>query len=74
MIDHQSNGYLAQPYEIEDLARGIVWVIETESRHQNLRQMARLKVIQEFNLHLQATRYAALYAEMVERSGHRSVS
>ncbi len=28
MIEHQKNGYLAQPDKIEDLAQGIAWVLE----------------------------------------------
>ena len=32
LIEHQQNGYLAAPYEIEDLIKGITWVIEDESR------------------------------------------
>jgi glycosyltransferase involved in cell wall biosynthesis len=27
-IEHGENGYLVQPYEIEDLAKGIAWVFE----------------------------------------------
>ncbi|WP_319558025.1 glycosyltransferase family 4 protein [Thiomicrorhabdus sp.] len=30
IVDHKVNGYLARPYESEDLARGISWVLETE--------------------------------------------
>jgi glycosyltransferase involved in cell wall biosynthesis len=68
MIEHQMNGYLAQPYEIQDLAQGIVWVIENESRYKALSNAARTKVVQEFNLQLQARRYAALYRELIEKS------
>jgi glycosyltransferase involved in cell wall biosynthesis len=35
MIEHCSNGYLAKPYETEDLARGIAWVLEDPERHEN---------------------------------------
>ena len=27
LIDHKINGYLAQPYDEEDLANGIKWVL-----------------------------------------------
>ncbi len=68
MIEHQKTGYLTQPYQIQDLAQGIVWVMENESRQQNLSDAARSKVVQEFNLELQARRYAVLYAEMIEQT------
>ena len=36
MIEHQKNGYLALPFEIEDLARGIAWVLEDSDQHCKL--------------------------------------
>ena len=68
MIEHQSNGYLVQPYQVQDLAQGIVWVIEHQSRHQNLSHAARATVVQNFNLQLQARRYASLYEEILGQS------
>nr|WP_228035360.1 glycosyltransferase family 4 protein [Oculatella sp. LEGE 06141] len=66
MIEHQQNGYLAQPYQVEDLARGIAWVLEDETRHQTLRYRAREKTEQEFTLDIQAQRYQSLFAELIE--------
>jgi glycosyltransferase involved in cell wall biosynthesis len=64
MIEHQKNGYLAQPYKIEDLAQGIAWVLENEERHQKLSHRSREKVEQEFTLELQAYRYLSLFKEV----------
>jgi glycosyltransferase involved in cell wall biosynthesis len=64
MIEHQKNGYLAQPYKIEDLAQGIAWVLENEERHQKLSHRSREKVEQEFTLELQAHRYFSLFKEV----------
>jgi len=66
IVDHQQNGYLAQPFEVEDLARGIAWVIEDDSRYQNLRLCAREKAEREFDMTLQAQRHLALYASLVQ--------
>jgi glycosyltransferase involved in cell wall biosynthesis len=66
-IEHQQNGYLAQPYKIEDLARGIAWVLENKERHQDLSQRARKKVEQQFSLEIQASRYLSLFTEILER-------
>ena len=68
MIEHQQNGYLAEPYKIDDLARGIAWVLENESRHQKLSYRAREKVEQEFAPEIPARRYAALFNEILEKS------
>ncbi len=63
MIEHQQNGYLAQPFEVEDLAQGIAWVLDNKERHQKLCALARKKAEQEFNQELQARRYVYLYTE-----------
>lgn len=61
IVEHQQDGYLARPFVIEDLARGIAWVLEDGDRHQKLRARAREKAKQEFTLELQARRYLSLY-------------
>jgi glycosyltransferase involved in cell wall biosynthesis len=66
MIEHQQNGYLAKPYEIDDLAEGIIWTIENKERHQKLVYRAREKAEQEFTLEIQAYRYKSLFAEILE--------
>ncbi len=68
MIEHQQNGYLAQPFESEDLANGIAWILENKERHQQLCARARAKAEQEFTLELQARRYDSLYSELVTRT------
>lgn len=65
MIEHQKNGYLAQPYEIDDLAQGIAWVLENKERHQKLSHRAREKVEQEFTLKIQASRYLSLFTDIL---------
>lgn len=65
MIEHQQNGYLAQPFDIEDFAKGIAWILDNQERHQILSNFARRKVEQEFTLELQAQRYQSLYDEIL---------
>ncbi len=64
LIEHCSNGYLAKPYETEDLATGIAWVLENRDRHQQLCARARQKVEQEFTSDIQARRYLSLFSEL----------
>jgi glycosyltransferase involved in cell wall biosynthesis len=66
MIEHQRNGYLAQPFEIEDLAQGIAWILEDKERHQKICDRAREKVEKEFPLELQARRYTSLYTSLLK--------
>ncbi|MEM7756958.1 MAG: glycosyltransferase family 4 protein [Cyanobacteria bacterium P01_A01_bin.40] len=65
MIEHQQNGYLAQPYETDDLAYGIDWVLQHRERNQKLSTRARKKAEQEFALSVQAHRYQKLYQSIL---------
>ncbi|MBC1220339.1 glycosyltransferase family 4 protein [Nostoc sp. UCD121] len=65
IVDHQQNGYLANPYEVGDFAKGIVWILENEQRLEKLSFYARKKAEQEFTLELQARRYSALFEEIL---------
>ena len=74
MIEHQKNGYLAQPFQIGDLASGIIWVLENIERHQKLSQRALKKTEQEFTLEIQARRYLSIFESVVkefETSKHK---
>ncbi len=66
LIEHQKNGYLAQPFKTEDLAQGIAWVLEKEERHQKLSHRAREKAEQEFALQIQTGRYLSLFKEIMD--------
>lgn len=64
VVDHQQNGYLATPFVIEDLAKGIIWVLEDKERHQRLQDHARDKSLREFANEVQASRYLSLYKDI----------
>ena len=66
IVDHQKNGYLAQPYCAEDLAKGIAWVLQNSDHRQTLIANAREKAVQAFSLHLQAQRYEALFQDLLK--------
>lgn len=65
LIDHKQNGYLAQPYESDDLARGITWVLNNEDEQKRLSIQARQKVEQEFAVGKIVERHIELYQELV---------
>lgn len=64
MIEHINNGYLAQPFDTEDLANGIAWVLNAAS-YQQLCHNARDKVLTHFDSQIVAKRYIALYKEIL---------
>lgn len=66
LIDHRKTGYLAQPFEIEDLARGISWLLEQADAHETLRRNARAKAERDYALDTIARRHLALYREILE--------
>ncbi|MGL5062903.1 MAG: glycosyltransferase family 4 protein [Microcoleus sp.] len=66
IVDDKENGYLAVPYDTEDLARGIAWVLADPQRHQHLCRNARLKVEQNFTLDVQARAYYNLYQKVCQ--------
>lgn len=66
VVDHRQCGYLAQPYDVADLAHGIAWVLEDGARHEKLSERSRSKASGEFSLSVVAQRYLALYGEVLE--------
>jgi len=64
MIEHQKNGYLAQPFDTDDLAKGIEWLLNTPN-YQQLCNNARDKVLTHFDSQVVAKRYIALYKEIL---------
>jgi glycosyltransferase involved in cell wall biosynthesis len=65
LIDNQENGYLARPFDTEDLARGIAWVVAQPDRHSALSRAARTKVEQKFSLSAVSGKYQALFQELL---------
>jgi glycosyltransferase involved in cell wall biosynthesis len=68
MVSHKKNGYLAEPFSVEDLAAGIQWIIEDDARRQELSTEARKKITADFNLEQVANRYITLYKKIIHQS------
>ena len=68
MIEHKVTGYLAQPFDIQDLARGISWVIQHNSPNRSLSDRARAKVENEYAHDKVGLRHALLYEDVLRRS------
>ena len=65
MVDHEVNGYLARAFDEKDLAHGVKWIMEDESRYISLSNAARKKALDEYSLEVQAKRYIDIYEEVM---------
>ena len=63
IIDHQTNGYKARPFDAGDLATGVRWILESD--YPQLCKRAREKVVRTFDSKLIAKRYEELYEELL---------
>jgi glycosyltransferase involved in cell wall biosynthesis len=62
IVDHQQNGYRARPFEAEDIANGIRWIMKSDYR--GLSENARSKITTTFDSTLIAAKYKKLYEEL----------
>ncbi len=60
MIDHLRNGYVAAYQDVDDLARGMHWVL-AETDHNALAQQALIKVATKYSQHAVAVKYIEIY-------------
>ncbi|GAP95866.1 glycosyl transferase, group 1 [Leptolyngbya sp. NIES-2104] len=58
-------GYLAKPEDTNDLAQGIVMLLEDEEQRSQMRQQCRAIALSEYRINLQAQRYLDLYNRLL---------
>jgi glycosyltransferase involved in cell wall biosynthesis len=68
MIEHLTSGYLAKPFDSEDLARGIQWVLENEDRRLKLGGAARKYAEEKWSYPVVAEQYLAVYEKALGQS------
>ncbi len=61
MIEHKKNGYLAEPFSIQEVANGLVWILKDNEANKNLSLQAREKVVESFTFQKVANRYKDVY-------------
>lgn len=66
MVVHRENGYLALPYDVDDLAQGIDWLLQAADG-SSLRQNARNKAEQCFDAQQVAARYIKVYNKILKK-------
>lgn len=74
MIKHKKTGYLARPYNIEDLAYGVNWVVN-HNTDKSLSKNSRDRAVENYNLKKITSDYVTLYNNILsnEKSNYRMV-
>lgn len=65
IIDHQRNGYLVKPFDCQELAAGIRWVLQQQDQ-AGLQEQARKKALHSFDLQRMIGEYAELYQTVID--------
>ncbi len=66
MIEHKKNGYLAKPFETEDLSKGIEWILSLDkNEYKKLCSNARQKILSEFDSKVVVKKYINLYEKIL---------
>ncbi len=65
IVDHKVNGYLAIPFDTDDLSRGIDWVLNKGTNYKELCVNARNKIVHNFNSDLIVENHIKLYREII---------
>lgn len=66
IVRHRDTGYLARPFDVDDLAEGISWVLDGEERFQALSTAAASLAAVKYAGTKVAERYVALYGDVLE--------
>ncbi len=65
IIHHKMDGYLAEPYDVKDLTRGIEFILNDMERWKVLGKNARKKVVENFDIRIVAKQYQRLYERLL---------
>lgn len=67
IVDNLSTGYLANPYDAEDLAKGVRWVLSDASRLESLGKNARKNSVELFDKDVVSKKYIDLYRYVLSK-------
>ena len=65
VLEHQVSGYLAKPFEAEDLAIGIEWLFSELAKSNQLNIAARKRAVDCFSYPVVAKQYEAIYRQAI---------
>jgi glycosyltransferase involved in cell wall biosynthesis len=64
VVDHKKTGYLSDPFDPDDLANGINWVLANQDRNKRLSQGARAAAQDRFAIETVVRQYQNLYKKL----------
>lgn len=67
LIDHKINGFMANPFNVSELAEGLSWALLNDSRSNDISNMCRKKIIENFDLKIIAHKYKNLFQELLKK-------
>ncbi len=65
VIKNKETGYLAMPFDTEDLANGIHWVLEDEQRHESLSNEARNRAVNNWSSEIIVPKYLSVFEKLI---------
>ncbi len=65
MVEHRTNGYLANYLDVDDLANGLIETIESILKEETLQKNARQKIVKQFDYKKIAPKMEAIYKSLV---------
>lgn len=65
ILDHGVNGYLAKPFDIDDLASGISLILSGGIDREAMSRLARDNAVKKFSPHIIAKKYKEIYADIL---------
>ena len=66
IVTHQQTGWLAKAFDTEDLARGILWVLEDYERCVQLSYAARADAVARFSYPVVGSQYMSIYQNILD--------
>lgn len=67
VLVHQETGYLATPFEVEDLAQGISWILADPDRYVRLSQQARERAVRLWSPEVVVKQHILVYKQVLNR-------
>ena len=68
VVEHKKTGYLAKPFNVNDLATGIEWVVALDNQ-ENLSRDAVTRARADFSSKIVAKQYKTLYEKICNDNG-----
>jgi len=71
VVEHKITGFLAKPYDANELSDGILWVLSNSDRFNSLSAAARKKACAEWSPEVIIPKYIDIYTKVIEKNNKR---